>query len=86
MARPKRSVSAADRLAARSCDPLGWMIREFQENPSWERALDLLPYQCPKLKAVEVRAEVIPHPLDFTLTTTDPAEAAAAYARMVSGT
>lgn len=58
MGRPKRSVSAADRLAARSCDPLGYLIREFEANPTKELALELLPYQCPKLKAVEHTGEI----------------------------
>ena len=56
--RPKKSVSAADRLAARSADPLGYLIREFEREPTWERAIELLPYQCPKLKAVEVKGDI----------------------------
>lgn len=58
MARPKRSVSAADRLSGKHCDPLGYLIEQFHQNPTIELALELLPYQCPKLKAVEHTGEI----------------------------
>lgn len=65
LARPKRAVSAADRLAARSVDPLGFLIKQFKAEPSLALALELLPYQCPKLKTVD---HTVQQDLEITVT------------------
>lgn len=62
MARPKRSVSGPDRMNAKKTDPLGYLCDRFLDpNTSDEEkmsiAKELLPYQVPKLKAVEMTTQ-----------------------------
>lgn len=57
MPRKARSASAADRLHVRSCDPLGYLIKQFKDEPTVALALELLPYQCPKLRSVDVKQQ-----------------------------
>lgn len=54
MSRPRRS-SAPDVMRRMKCDPLKFLVERFNEEPTEERALALLPYAYPKLKAVELR-------------------------------
>jgi hypothetical protein len=56
MARARRS-QANMRLQAAKVDVLGYLIREFQVNPSWSRAMELLPYAHGRQSNIDNKGE-----------------------------
>ena len=58
MGRAKKTT-AQDRLSVRSCDPLGWLIKEFKAKPTTELAFGLLEYQHGKAARVDSKGNAV---------------------------